>query len=390
MKNIFIFNPLGLENGRGGEISAIELASGLQEFYNITLMDTNIFIGKKLLSKETINKKLKGLKKTGRIKFVTLSIFNKNFNFPYPWEIIKLFKLIKRNEIIYLSYSDIKQSLIFMFFSLLHRKGKFIIGYRKPLHSDKLFSLYNLKYRISLLFLSFFKRNIYHHALSKNAKKYLENFYNPKKIIHIIHGIKLNKFTSAESKKEPENKLKFVYIGFLDDVHKGVAVLLKAIEIFLEECEKAQVIFEFCGMGPLKSAVKELKQRFPEDLQFNGYIDNEKIARYYNQNDVFLFSSRVEPFPRAIMEALASKLIIISSKTIGSVELLKGRNFAFFIDDLNPRAIKEKISEVYDIWLENPQKIKELQEAARKFVVQNYSMAQEINMFKELIEKISK
>ena len=41
---MFIFSPLGLENGRGGEISVIELASGLQKFYKIMLMDTNIFI----------------------------------------------------------------------------------------------------------------------------------------------------------------------------------------------------------------------------------------------------------------------------------------------------------------------------------------------------------
>ena len=35
MVNILIFAPFALENGRGGEISAMELAVGLQRFYNI-------------------------------------------------------------------------------------------------------------------------------------------------------------------------------------------------------------------------------------------------------------------------------------------------------------------------------------------------------------------
>ncbi len=390
MINVLIFSPLALENGRGGEISSLELAKGLQKYYNITLIDTNISLDKNLLSQKSILKKLEGVKKSSRLKFATLKFFNRLFTFIYPWELFRLYGIVKRNDIIYLSYSDIKLSIVFMFFKLLHRKGKFIIGYRKPLHSDKFFSLYNLKYRTSLLLLSFFKRRLHHHALSEYAKKFLENFYNPKKITHIIHGINLGKFYSTEGNKKSERILKFIYIGFLDDIHKGVSILLKAIENFLKECENPQVIFEFCGMGPLESAVKKLELKFPKYLKFYGYIDNDEIANYYKQNDVFLFSSRVEPFPRTIMEALASKLIIICSKTIGSIELLKGKNFAFFIDDHNPREIKKKINEIYDIWLKNPQKIKELQEAARKYLIQNYSITQEVKMFKKLIEEMSK
>ena len=84
MLNVFILSPLALENGRGGEISSMELASGLSKFYDVTFMDTNIFLGDSLLSKEVINQKLNGLEKSGRINFATLNILNKCFSFPYP------------------------------------------------------------------------------------------------------------------------------------------------------------------------------------------------------------------------------------------------------------------------------------------------------------------
>jgi len=58
--NIFVFSPFVLENGRGGEISSMELATGLQNYFNVDFMDTNIITSEKLLSKEATLNKIKG------------------------------------------------------------------------------------------------------------------------------------------------------------------------------------------------------------------------------------------------------------------------------------------------------------------------------------------
>lgn len=388
MVKVFILSPLALENGRGGEISSMELATGLHKFYRVTFMDTNIFIGENLLTREAINEKLNGLKKAGRIKFATLNILNRCFNFPYPWEVLRLYHQIKKNDIIYISVSNFKINFMFMFFSLFHRKGRYIVGYRKPLHSDKLFSLYNFKYRLSILFFSRFKKRFYHHALSKHAKKFLDNFYKPKKVIYIVHGINLDKYIENKAEKERKDLLKFCYIGHIDDVHKGVGILLQGIEKFLEKEKDLKIFFEFCGTGPLSSKLNDLEKRYPKFVKYHGYISNEKIHKYYKRNDVFLFSSRREPFPRSIMEALAAGLIIISSKTVGSIELLKGQKFGFFLQDLTPKAIEEKIQEIYNLWKTDRNEFRELQRTAKEYVFQNYSFSRELNMFRALIEEI--
>ncbi|MFX1419633.1 MAG: glycosyltransferase family 4 protein, partial [Promethearchaeota archaeon] len=388
--NILIFAPLALENGRGGEISAMELASGLQKDYNITLIDTNIFIGKKLLNEESIKIKLKNVSKSDRIKFATFHLFNKTFTFPYPWEIIKLSKNIKKQDILYTSLHTIKLNLILILFSLFYRQLRFIIGYRKPIYSKKLFSLYNIKFRISILLFSIFKKRFYHHTISYHAKKYLENFYEPHKVVHVIHGIELDNFIKEQSFSEKnDNLLKFIYIGYLDDVHKGVGVLIKGIRKVLNEEKIRNIFFEFCGAGPLGIELKKLEREFPQFIKYHGYISNESIPEYYRKSDVLLFSSRREPFGRVIIEALASKLLILSTKTFGSMEILKNQPFSFFIDKLESKYIKKKIYEIYNIWTKERERFIELKELAQKYAIKRYDYSNEIQGFINLINKIT-
>ena len=58
MVKVLVFSKNALENGRGGEISYIELALGLKKYFNVGIMDTNVLLGKELLTKEVIQKKL--------------------------------------------------------------------------------------------------------------------------------------------------------------------------------------------------------------------------------------------------------------------------------------------------------------------------------------------
>ncbi len=390
MVNVLIFSKGALENGRGGEISYIELALGLKKYFNVSIMDTNILFSKAFLTEEAIHKRLKGVKKIGRFYFATLKILNKVITIPYPWEIIKFYNKIKKYDIIYTSVGNIKINILLVFFGLINRRIKLIIRYNKPLSSDKFFSLYNIKILLSILLFSIFKRKIYHHALSKHAKRYLDKFYDPNNVIHVVHGIDLSKFKDDSFTLKSNNYLNFIYIGYLDDIHKGVKVLIEAINLFLEENKNLKIFFEICGMGPLESKIRALEQKYPEFIKFHGYVSNELIPEYYKKGDVYLFTSRVEPFPRTIMEALGAGLLIICNKTIGSIELLRKNEFAFFIRSLTSEAIKEKIYEIYNLWVQNSEKFKYLQEKAKEYVTEFHSFDVELKSFKNLIDKISK
>jgi len=55
---------------------------------------------------------------------------------------------------------------------------------------------------------------------------------------------------------------------------------------------------------------------------------------------------------------------------------------------LTSELIKEKILEIYNLWNSKPEEFKQLQVSAKNFVFENYSFSKELEMFKELIDKI--
>lgn len=389
MVKILLFSPLALEYGRGGELSLIELASGLKKFHNIEIVDTNRILGQKNLSLQSITKKLGDIKRD-RLKFAWINFNNKNISFPYPLDVLRLYKKIKKTDIVYFSTGNIKVILIFLLYRFLNSRIKFIIGHRLPLSSEKRISLYNLRILISLKILSKFKKRLYHHTISYHAKKYLENFFPKERITHILHCIDLKNYKESFIERNRDETLRFIYVGSLDNPHKGFGFLLKALKELFEKNSDLNVIFEFCGQGPLKAEIKNLENQFPKSVKFHGYISNDKIADYYKKNHVLIFTSIREPFGRVIIEALAAGLLIICNKTIGSVEILKGKDFAFFLDNLNPQEINKKIIKLSNFWEQNPVKFKDLQKKARNYAFKEYEFSNELRDFNELIKKVIK
>ena len=82
--------------------------------------------------------------------------------------------------------------------------------------------------------------------------------------------------------------------------------------------------------------------------------------------------------------------MILCTKTFGSIEILKSKEFAFFFKDLSPESIKEKILEIYHLWINNPEKFRKLKQAAKEYAFHNFSFSKELQMFKILIDNIGK
>ncbi|MFX0001872.1 MAG: glycosyltransferase family 4 protein [Candidatus Hodarchaeota archaeon] len=391
MTNILIFSPLSLNYGRGGEFSIIELASSLKKYFNVTLVDTNKILGKesKILSKKILNDKLEGIKRD-EFKLAIISIFNKYFSIPYPYRFLKLLKRVKESDVVIFSISGIGTNIIFLILRLLTVRPRFIVSHRIPLYSFKKHSFHNLRLKISFVLFTIFKKRFYHHTISYRRKKFLEAYYKPDKVFHIRHCIELNKFLQDFEAIDQDNCLKFIYVGNLDSVDKGIDILIHAIENILKENKTFKTKFEFCGKGPLESKIKDLESKFPNHVKFNGYVSYNEVPKYYGKSDVFLFTSRREAFGRVIIEALASKLLIISTKTIGSNEILKGKEFAFFLNTLNTLEIEATIKKVYNLWENEPQKFNKLKKLARRHALENYDYSHELSGFVQLINSIIK
>ena len=83
-----------------------------------------------------------------------------------------------------------------------------------------------------------------------------------------------------------------------------------------------KVHYIICGQGKLKNALLKQAQRLgiAEQVHFLGY--QEKVEPFYQNADLFVFPSRQEGLPVALMEAMASGLACVVSDIRGSRELL--------------------------------------------------------------------
>ncbi|MHA1479462.1 MAG: glycosyltransferase, partial [Promethearchaeota archaeon] len=142
--------------------------------------------------------------------------------------------------------------------------------------------------------------------------------------------------------------------------------------------------------GPLKPEVERLEEKFPTFLKYLGYLNKEELGEALKRNDILLFSSRKEPFGRVIIESLVAEQIVICTPTVGSVEILRGKEFAFFLKKLDIKEFKESIMRLYKEWIENPEKIRNLQKLASQYALDKYSISREIKMFKDFIDRITK
>jgi len=68
------------------------------------------------------------------------------------------------------------------------------------------------------------------------------------------------------------------------------------------------------GDGPEKTRLKELsaRMRIGEKCQFLGWLNSEKVNEYYNRCELFVFPSAAEYFPNVLVEALASRIPIVT------------------------------------------------------------------------------
>ena len=89
------------------------------------------------------------------------------------------------------------------------------------------------------------------------------------------------------------------------------------------------VTLDIVGDGPyretLEAMVKELG--ISESVVFHGQKSKNQLPAYYSGADVFLFPSRKEGMPNAVLEAMSYGLPIIMTPCQGSDELIDGNGF---------------------------------------------------------------
>ncbi|MBD5467237.1 MAG: glycosyltransferase family 4 protein [Lachnospiraceae bacterium] len=138
----------------------------------------------------------------------------------------------------------------------------------------------------------------------------------------------------------------YLYIGAMRK-NKNLLNAIKGFEKYLKETGKEDVYFYIAGSksheySNLKKYV-DADQRLREKVLFLGYItDEEKLALYKNAK-ALLFVSEYEGFGIPVIEAMASRIPVVTSDCSSMKEI--GEGHAILADPFSPKSICEGLME---------------------------------------------
>jgi len=129
-------------------------------------------------------------------------------------------------------------------------------------------------------------------------------------------------FTPAERLQDKGAPLRFLYHGRVDQ-RKGIHDFIRASCQLRRKGHELQLVIS--GIGPDLESSREMVQEFGlEDItEFTGASSYDEAPRVYDRGDVFVSPTYAEGFSNTILEAMASRLPIISTNSVGVVDCLK-------------------------------------------------------------------
>lgn len=142
-----------------------------------------------------------------------------------------------------------------------------------------------------------------------------------------------------------------VTVGALAATTKGVDVLLGAMAGLSGRPAKVVIV----GDGQLRDSYIEMAASLGVDAEFVGQVDDrEDLARLLDHSDIYVCASRTEGLSRAMVEAMARGLPVVSTDVGAARELLADPETIVPSEDVAAlRRAVERMRDDVDVWRTN-------------------------------------
>ena len=167
----------------------------------------------------------------------------------------------------------------------------------------------------------FAQKNIPVIVVSESAKKDALTYSNLKEeqVFAVHNGINFDQFHPTD--KPETSRFQIVYTGGLSP-RKNVELLIDACEVL--ESRKVDYRLKIAGNHPDRTPYPAMvKEKKLKNVTFEGFIPDEAMNKFYNQADLFVYTSKYEGFGFAPLEAMATGTPVISTRG-GSLEEVSG------------------------------------------------------------------
>ena len=146
----------------------------------------------------------------------------------------------------------------------------------------------------------------------------------PSRMTVIENGVDLSRFDPLSIKQAnalglPRQRKFLIYVGRLDE-QKGLEPFLSRVDKMLSVMPAYDLLL--VGRGPLENRLKELASSMAAANRIHLLGHRQDIPSLLAASELFVFPSRWEGMPNAVLEAMAAGLPVVSTRIEGAQELL--------------------------------------------------------------------
>ncbi|HEY0207318.1 MAG TPA: glycosyltransferase family 4 protein [Acetobacteraceae bacterium] len=144
---------------------------------------------------------------------------------------------------------------------------------------------------------------------------------NPARFTIVPGAVDVSRFTPGPA-CAGDGPLVLLYHGRVD-ARKGVLDLLDAARQLTESGDRFRLLIS--GIGPTydETAASIPLMGLQDCVEMTGYVDYDEVPAVYRRAEVFVSPTYAEGFSNTILEAMASRLAVVSCRSVGVVDCIR-------------------------------------------------------------------
>lgn len=144
-------------------------------------------------------------------------------------------------------------------------------------------------------------------------------------------------------KHEIAKTFRIVHVSNMDDTHKNVSGILKALANIQPKMNNFEAVF----IGPQATKYQEQAKSLDiSTVRFIEYLPHQQLRTYLQEASVFVLFSNYENLPCVILEAFSCGIPVISSN-VGGIHEFFPENFGRLIAAQNQKSLEDEILNFY-------------------------------------------
>jgi glycosyltransferase involved in cell wall biosynthesis len=221
-------------------------------------------------------------------------------------------------------------------------------------------------------------------AVSNAVADSLKSIFPSEKITIIHNGIDVNRF--FQKSKKPPDKFTIGTIGHLSSI-KGQTDFVRAAAIIAKKRDDVNFVIIGEDKSPDKRNRIEIENLITElnlqnRVQLLGWI--EDVRELYASFDLFVSSARAEPFGLVIVEAMASGVPVVATKSEGALEIIENDKSGKLVEVGDIESLAQTIIDL----LTNPVEREQLAANARQRVCEKFSLEKMVEQTEVVYQRL--